>query len=81
MAQGTGGEQRSVVLVEMLNQTNMFAMVTVSDEDPTSGGFNKACARTGAGSELERAAKRGEADGVVLAHLRRGSEGSPFGAW
>lgn len=31
----------SVVLVAMLFKTNIFAMVTISDDDPTKGGLNK----------------------------------------
>lgn len=34
-------QQRSVVLAAMLFKTNIFAMVTVSDSDPASGGPNK----------------------------------------
>eukprot|EP00408_Alexandrium_pacificum_P010533 CAMPEP_0171215532 /NCGR_PEP_ID=MMETSP0790-20130122/31715_1 /TAXON_ID=2925 /ORGANISM="Alexandrium catenella, Strain OF101" /LENGTH=464 /DNA_ID=CAMNT_0011681287 /DNA_START=75 /DNA_END=1469 /DNA_ORIENTATION=- len=37
----TAFQHSSVVLVAMLFKTNIFAMVTMSDDDPTKGGLNK----------------------------------------
>lgn len=37
----TAFQHSSVVLVAMLFKTNIFAMVTISDDDPTKGGLNK----------------------------------------
>lgn len=34
-------QHRSVVLIAMLFKTNIFAMVTLADDDPTNGGLNK----------------------------------------